>query len=294
MAKKSEARLGKGLAAIFGEDVNDVLEDIQQGKSDTHVSGRFEVSIDDVRPNPYQPRKTFDEGRLRELADSIRQHGVFTPILVKRSLGGYELIAGERRLRACRLAGIKKIPAIEMEFDDQQMMEIALLENIQREDLNAIEEAKAYEKLIQKVGYTQEELARRIGKSREHVANMMRLLKLPARLQQHVTAHELSMGHVRALLSLEDEALMEEVAQKAIREQMSVRAVEKLVKDMVQPKPKKKEKARDIHMEAVEHRLQERFQTTVKVANGQIVIRYDGDDDLNRILEMIGGLDEGV
>lgn len=294
MAKKSEARLGKGLAAIFGEDVNDVLEDIQQGKSDTHVSGRFEVSIDDVRPNPYQPRKTFDEGRLRELADSIRQHGVFTPILVKRSLGGYELIAGERRLRACRLAGIKKIPAIEMEFDDQQMMEIALLENIQREDLNAIEEAKAYEKLIQKVGYTQEELARRIGKSREHVANMMRLLKLPARLQQHVTAHELSMGHVRALLSLEDEALMEEVAQKAIREQMSVRAVEKLVKGMVQPKPKKKEKARDIHMEAVEHRLQERFQTTVKVANGQIVIRYDGDDDLNRILEMIGGLDESV
>lgn len=294
MAKKSEARLGKGLAAIFGEDVNDVLEDIQQGKSDTHVSGRFEVSVDDVRPNPYQPRKTFDEGRLRELADSIRQHGVFTPILVKRSLGGYELIAGERRLRACRLAGIKKIPAIEMEFDDQQMMEIALLENIQREDLNAIEEAKAYEKLIQKVGYTQEELARRIGKSREHVANMMRLLKLPARLQQHVTAHELSMGHVRALLSLEDEALMEEVAQKAIREQMSVRAVEKLVKGMVQPKPKKKEKARDIHMEAVEHRLQERFQTTVKVANGQIIIRYDGDDDLNRILEMIGGLDEGV
>ena len=294
MAKKSEARLGKGLAAIFGEDVNDVLEDIQQGKSDTHVSGRFEVSIDDVRPNPYQPRKTFDEGRLRELADSIRQHGVFTPILVKRSLGGYELIAGERRLRACRLAGIKKIPAIEMEFDDQQMMEIALLENIQGEDLNAIEEAKAYEKLIQKVGYTQEELARRNGKSREHVANMMRLLKLPARLQQHVTAHELSMGHVRALLSLEDEALMEEVAQKAIREQMSVRAVEKLVKGMVQPKPKKKEKARDIHMEAVEHRLQERFQTTVKVANGQIVIRYDGDDDLNRILEMIGGLDEGV
>lgn len=294
MAKKSEARLGKGLAAIFGEDVNDVLEDIQQGKSDTHVSGRFEVSVDDVRPNPYQPRKTFDEGRLRELADSIRQHGVFTPILVKRSLGGYELIAGERRLRACRLAGIKKIPAIEMEFDDQQMMEIALLENIQREDLNAIEEAKAYEKLIQKVGYTQEELARRIGKSREHVANMMRLLKLPARLQQHVTAHELSMGHVRALLSLEDEALMEEVAQKAIREQMSVRAVEKLVKGMVQPKPRKKEKARDIHMEAVEHRLQERFQTTVKVANGQIVIRYDGDDDLNRILEMIGGLDESV
>lgn len=294
MAKKSEARLGKGLAAIFGEDVSEVLEDIQQGKSDTNVSGRFEVAVEEVRPNPYQPRKSFDDARLQELAQSIRQHGVFTPILVKKSVGGYELIAGERRLRASKLAGLKKIPAILMEFDDQQMMEIALLENIQREDLNAIEEAKAYEKLIQKVGYTQEELARRIGKSREHVANMMRLLKLPARLQQHVTAHELSMGHVRALLSLEDETMMEEVAQKAIREQLSVRAVEKLVKSMVQPKPKKKEKPRDIHLEAVEHRLQDRFQTTVKVANGQIVIRYSGDDDLNRILEMIGGLDENI
>ena len=150
MAKKSEARLGKGLAAIFGEDVSDVLEDIQQGKSDTHVSGRFEVPVDQVRPNPYQPRKTFDEQRLKELAQSIQQHGVFTPILVKKSVGGYELIAGERRLRASKMAGLENIPAIEMEFDDQQMMEIALLENIQREDLNVIEEAKAYEKMIGK------------------------------------------------------------------------------------------------------------------------------------------------
>ena len=173
MAKKSEARLGKGLAAIFGEDVSEVLEDIQQGKSDTNVSGRFEVAVEEVRPNPYQPRKSFDDARLQELAQSIRQHGVFTPILVKKSVGGYELIAGERRLRASKLAGLKKIPAILMEFDDQQMMEIALLENIQREDLNAIEEAKAYEKLIKKLGYTQEELASRIGKSREHVANTL-------------------------------------------------------------------------------------------------------------------------
>ena len=265
-------------------------------RNDIQKQGRIlMLPVDCIEPSPYQARTAFDEPEIAALAVSILQNGLLQPISVRRvGLRKYQLIAGERRLRACRLAGIKKIPAIEMEFDDQQMMEIALLENIQREDLNAIEEAKAYEKLIQKVGYTQEELARRIGKSREHVANMMRLLKLPVRLQQHVTAHELSMGHVRALLSLEDEALMEEVAQKAIREQMSVRAVEKLVKGMVQPKPKKKEKARDIHMEAVEHRLQERFQTTVKVANGQIVIRYDGDDDLNRILEMIGGLDEGV
>lgn len=293
MAKKSEARLGKGLAAIFGEDVNDVLEDIQQGKSDAHVNGRFEVAVREVRPNPYQPRKAFDKERLQELADSIRQHGVFTPILVKKSVGGYELIAGERRLRASKLAGLKKIPAILMEFDDQQMMEIALLENIQREDLNAIEEAKAYEKMIQKLGYTQEELAKRIGKSREHVANLLRLLKLPAKLQGYVVSQALSMGHARALLALPDEESMEELAQKAIREQLSVRAVEKLVKGEVRPKVHKKtEKARDIHMEAVEQRLQHRLQTTVKIEPHRIAIHYDGEGDLNRILELIGGLDE--
>ena len=283
MAKKSEARLGKGLAAIFGEDVSDVLEDIQQGKSDTHVSGRFEVPLDQVRPNPYQPRKTFDEQRLKELAQSIQQHGVFTPILVKKSVGGYELIAGERRLRASKMAGLENIPA---------MMEIALLENIQREDLNVIEEAKAYEKMIGKLGYTQEELARRIGKSREHVANTLRLLRLPQKIQEYVIAHQLSMGHVRALLSLRDEDMMEEIAEKAIREQLSVRAVEKLVKTISNPEPKAKEKKRDIHLEAVCHRLEERFQTTVKISSHQLTIQFSDNDDLNRILEMIGGLEE--
>lgn len=292
MAKKSEARLGKGLAAIFGEDVSEVLEDIQQGKSDTHVSGRFEVSLDQVRPNPYQPRKNFDDDRLKELAQSIQQHGVFTPILVKKSVGGYELIAGERRLRASKLAGLEKIPAILMEFDDQQMMEIALLENIQREDLNAIEEAQAYEKMIKKLGYTQEELASRIGKSREHVANTLRLLKLPAALQEYVMNHQLSMGHARALLALNDPQQMELLAKKIIKEQLSVRAVEKLVKETQKPKERKKEKPRDIHMEAVCHRLENRFQTTVKIEKNHITIHYEDVDDLNRILEMIGGLDE--
>lgn len=292
MAKKSEARLGKGLAAIFGEDVSEVLEDIQQGKSDTNVSGRFEVAVAEVRPNPYQPRKSFDDARLQELAQSIRQHGVFTPILVKKSVGGYELIAGERRLRASKLAGLKKIPAILMEFDDQQMMEIALLENIQREDLNAIEEAKAYEKLIKKLGYTQEELASRIGKSREHVANTLRLLKLPVSLQGYVMNHQLSMGHARALLGLSDERRMEELARQVVREQLSVRAVEKLVKEAQKPKAKKKEKPRDIHMEALCRRLEARFQTTVKIAPHQLTIQFADDDDLNRILELLGALEE--
>ena len=292
MAKKSEARLGKGLAAIFGEDVSEVLEDIQQGKSDTHVSGRFEVAVDQVRPNPYQPRKSFDEARLKELAQSIQQHGVFTPILVKKSVGGYELIAGERRLRASKMAGLEKIPAIEMEFNDQQMMEIALLENIQREDLNVIEEAQAYEKMIQRLGYTQEELASHIGKSREHVTNTLRLLKLPVNLQGYVINHQLSMGHARALLSISDPQKMETLAKKIIQEQLSVRAVEKLVKELQKPKEKKKEKDRDIHMEAVCHRLEDRFQTNVTIDKHHISIRYEDVNDLNRILEMLGGLEE--
>ena len=187
--KENSARLGKGLSAIFGEDVNNVLEDIQQGKTEVHEDSKFEVAVKDVKPNPYQPRKNFDDDKIQELADSIRLHGVFTPILVKKAVKGYELIAGERRLRASKVAGLKTIPAILMEFDDQQMMEIALLENIQREDLNAIEEAQGYEKLIKKLDYTQEELAKRIGKSREHVANMLRLLKLPKAVQQLSLIH---------------------------------------------------------------------------------------------------------
>ena len=293
MAKKeNNARLGKGLSAIFGEDVSNVLEDIQQGKSEVHEDSKFEVDVKDVKPNPYQPRKHFDDDKIQELAESIKLHGVFTPILVKKAVKGYELITGERRLRASKLAGLKRIPAILMDFDDQQMMEIALLENIQREDLNAIEEAQGYEKLIKKLGYKQEELAHRIGKSREHVANMLRLLKLPASVQQHVVNNELSMGHVRALLSLKDPKLMEEVAQKAIQLHLSVRAVETLVKNMNEPKPEPVKKERDVNLDQVEKRLQSRFGTKVKIDEKQIVIKYHGNDDLNRVLEMIGGLDE--
>lgn len=293
MAKKeSTPRLGKGLAAIFGEDVNDVLEDIQQGKSEEHAAGKFEVPVDEVKPNPYQPRKNFDDDKIQELSESIKLHGVFTPILVKKAVRGYELVTGERRLRATKLAGLKMIPAILMEFDDQQMMEIALLENIQREDLNAIEEAQGYEKLIKKLGYTQDELAKRIGKSREHVANMLRLLKLPKKVQGYVVDGELSMGHVRALLGLKEPSLMDEVAHKAIANHLSVRAVEALVKELNEPKERPEPKEKDIHLNQVEQRLQSRFQTKVKVDEKQITIKYEGNDDLNRLLELLGGIEE--
>lgn len=288
----NSSRLGKGLSAIFGEDVSNVLEDIQQGKTEVHEDSKFEVPVNEVKPNPYQPRKQFNDDKIHELADSIKLHGVFTPILVKKAVKGYELIAGERRLRASKIAGLETIPAILMEFDDQQMMEIALLENIQREDLNAIEEAQGYEKLIKKLGYTQEELAKRIGKSREHVANMLRLLKLPKTVQQYVVDGLLSMGHVRALLSLKDDALMEDIAKKAIESHLSVRAVEALVKNMNEPHEEKEKKERDINLDQVEQRLQSRFGTKVKVSDKQIVIKYHGNEDLNRLLEMIGGLEE--
>lgn len=293
MAKRdSSPRLGKGLASIFGEDVSEVLEDIQQGKKEIHEDSKFEVPVDEVKPNPYQPRKDFNDDKIHELADSIKMHGVFTPILVKKAVKGYELIAGERRLRASKMAGLTTIPAILMEFNDQQMMEIALLENIQREDLNAIEEAQGYEKLIKKLGYTQEELSKRIGKSREHVTNMLRLLKLPKSVQEYVINKQLSMGHVRALLGLKDTSMIDDVAKKAIQLHLSVRAVETLVKNMNEPKPEPEKKPRDINLDHVQERLQSRFQTKVKIDEKQITIKYSGNDDLNRLLELLGGLEE--
>lgn len=294
MAKKDEGtRLGKGLSAIFGEDIDGVLDDIQQGNTDVGSKGKLEIPVAEIKPNPYQPRKDFDDEKIQELADSIKLHGVFTPILVKKAVQGYELVAGERRLKASKLAGLETIPAILMDFDDQQMMEIALLENIQREDLNSIEEAMAYEKLIQKLEYTQEELANRIGKSREHVTNMLRLLKLPKSVQNYVVEKQLSMGHVRALLGLKEEHQMEVLAVQAIRDHLSVRAVEALVKKMNEPKGESApKKAHDPAYRPVEQRLRDKFQTKVTVDEKQITIKYTNTNDLNRILELMDCLEE--
>lgn len=282
----------QGLSAIFGESVNDVLEDIQNsGKKMEGVSDTTAIKVADIKPNPYQPRTEFDEDKLKELSESIKMHGVFTPILVKKAINGYELIAGERRLRASKMAGLEEIPAIIVEFNDQQMMEIALLENIQRENLNVIEEAKALSKLVEKLGYTQEELAKRVGKSREHVTNTMRLLKLPVKIQEYVMNKQLSMGHVRSLLSLENEEDMMLVAKQAIKEKLSVRAVEKLVKEMKTPKVKEV-KERDTSYDHVMDIMREKLQTKVSIDAKQIVIKYHGNDDLNRILELLNCLEE--
>lgn len=289
--KSGGKALGRGLEAIFGENLNDALEQIQKGQSDVVSTTKETVLLKDVRPNPYQPRTVFDESKLQELSESIKEHGVFTPILVKKSIRGYEIVAGERRVRASRLAGLNEIPAIVVDFSDDQMMEIAMLENIQREDLSAIEEAQGYAKMIERLGYTQEQLAKRVGKSREYITNTLRLLKLPKEVQQMVIENELSMGHVRALLTLNKEDILK-VAKKAVKEGLSVRSVEALVKDIKEPKETKKEdKSKSIY-DYPQRLMSDKLGTKVTITNKNISIHFENDDDLNRILELLNMLED--
>ena len=288
MAKK----LKKGLNEIFGDDIDSFLDDISNSSSKAKGNNQSELKIKEIRPNPYQPRKEFDEQGLKELADSIKENGVFQPILVRKSLSGYELVAGERRLRASKLADQKDIPAIIVDFDDKQMMEISLLENIQRKDLTAIEEAVAYQQLIKKLGYTQDELAKRIGKSRTNVANMLRLLSLPEQIKDMVNEGKLSYGQARTLLSLEDETRMIDLAKKTIKEGLSVRELERLCSKK-ETKPKNPSvKKKDLFTEDVEDRLRKKFATKVEIRNKAISISYTDTEDLNRILDIMGVIED--
>ena len=295
MPKAKQRGLGKGLNSIFGQDVEQYLDDIQNNAAEAPGRREVELPIEEIRPNPYQPRKEFDKKALEELSESIKTHGIFTPLLVRKSVSGYDLITGERRLRAAKMAGLKTVPAIQVEFTEEQMMEIAILENVQREDLNPIEEAAAYESLIQKLGYTQEKLAERVGKSREYCANIMRLLKLPEDVQSMVVNKQLTMSHVRPLLSLNDEEEIYEAAEKIKKNKMSVREVEAYVRDVNgggQKKPKKKEK--DLMIRDLEIQLSEKLGTQVVFSKKSFTISYHDTDDLNRILELIGCLDESI
>lgn len=295
MPKAKQRGLGKGLNSIFGQDVEQYLDDIQNNAAEAPGRREVELPIEEIRPNPYQPRKEFDKKSLEELSESIKTHGIFTPLLVRKSVSGYDLITGERRLRAAKMAGLKTVPAVQVEFTEEQMMEIAILENVQREDLNPIEEAAAYESLIQKLGYTQEKLAERVGKSREYCANIMRLLKLPEDVQSMVVNKQLTMSHVRPLLSLNDEEEIYEAAEKIKKNKMSVREVEAYVRDVNgggQKKPKKKEK--DPMIRDLEIQLSEKLGTQVVFSKKSFTISYHDTDDLNRILELIGCLDESI
>ena len=285
-----EKRLGKGLSAIFGNDIDAVLDDIAANEG--NIKGQKNtIAIKDIRPNPYQPRKSFDEKALNELAASIKEHGVFQPILVRKSVSGYELIAGERRMRASKLAGIDTIPAIILAFNDQEMMEVSLLENIQREDLSIIEEARAYEKLINNLHYTQEELAKRVAKSRSYITNTLRLLKLNEEIQKLLADNKISYGHARALINIEDEDRQVELAKRVVKEGLTVREVEKLAAEKKE-KPAKVIKKEDPYMKDVRRRLENKFATACEVDNHHLTLRFNGIDDLNRILEIMNCLED--
>lgn len=284
--------LGRGLDAIFGSNVEKVLDDIQNSSTEVPGQREVEIPVNEIRPNPYQPRKEFDQKGLNELAESIKIHGIFTPLLVRQSVSGYDLIAGERRLRASKIAGLETVPAIVVDFTDDQMMEISILENVQRENLNPIEEAAAYDSLIRKLGYTQEKLAERVGKSREYCANMLRLLKLPDDVQEMVIDKKLTMGHVRPLLALKDDDAIYDAAVEIKNKKMSVREAEQYVRDLNGTQKKQKKKIKDPYYTDIENRLSSKLGTQVILTGKKISISYTDTDDLNRILEMIGGIEE--
>ena len=227
MEQKKKA-LGRGLEQLFSTEVLDFdtfENNVMESATESDVK---EILIDEIRTNPYQPRKNFDEDALQELASSIKVHGVFQPIIVKKSIKGYDLVAGERRLRASKMAGLTTIPAIVKNFTDDEMREIALLENLQREDLTSIELAWAYKGLIDSLNITQDELANRIGKSRSHVTNTLGLLRLPSDVQDLVLENKISMGHARVLSKIEDDVKIKEMALKVISDNLSVRDLEKI------------------------------------------------------------------
>ncbi|WP_312114389.1 ParB/RepB/Spo0J family partition protein [Brevibacillus reuszeri] len=273
--------LGKGLNALI---TSNLIEEGEQVK---------EVSVSEIRPNPYQPRKEFDQSAIDELAGSIKEHGIIQPLIVRKSIKGFELVAGERRLRAAKLAGLKQVPVVVKAYTDQQLMEIALIENLQRENLNPLEEAEAYEKLIAHHDYTQDQLAKKIGKSRPHVANMLRLLQLPDGIRKMVSAAELSMGHARALLTVSDEKAQQQLAKDVVAKELSVRQLEELVKQLnVSRETKKKKPAKNEPvLIAMEERLRTRFGTSVKIKKGskrgKIEIDFYSQEDLQRIIDIL-------
>lgn len=273
--------LGKGLNALFNTDEVVAGEKVEK------------IPVRDIKPNPYQPRKEFKKEALEELAESIKEHGVLQPVVVRKQGKGYELVVGERRFRAAKMALQKEIPAIIREFDQQQMMELAILENLQREDLTALEEAEAYQNLMENLNFTQEQLAQRLGKSRPYIANQVRLLSLPKDVQQLIAEQIITPGHGRTLLSLKRNKLISQVAAKVVQQGLNVRQLEALVQQYnedVSRETKEKPK-KDLFLQERENQLRDVFGTSVVITKGKkkgkIEIEFFSEDDLERILEIL-------
>jgi ParB family chromosome partitioning protein len=282
MALKKSA-LGKGLGALIPE--------VDEKKLDIDNSGIIEIDINYIAPNENQPRKNFDEDKLNNLSQSIKDKGIIQPILVTKDGEYFTIIAGERRWRAAKLAGLKKVPVIEKKLSDIEIMEISLIENLQREDLNPMEEAMAYKKLVDEFSFTQEEIARRVGKSRPSIANSLRLLNLDSRVANYVTEGTLSEGHGRMLVSIDNADMQYEIAKKIIDESLNVRQTEKLIKKFNEKKPitERKEK-KEIYIKEIEEKLKNILSTKVSInktrKKGKIEIEYYSEDDLQRILDI--------
>ncbi len=283
MAKRG---LGKGMDAFLDEGSVMAVETAEGVRS---------LKLTDVEPNKNQPRKRFDKEQLSALAESIKEHGVISPIVVVENGLGYEIVAGERRWRAARLAGLTEIPAIVRNYTEQELSEVALIENIQREDLNPIEEANSYNSLMEKFGLTQEEISKKVGKSRSAVANSLRLLSLEPELQKYVISGEISEGHARCLLAVSGTVIREFIINRIIEDGLSVRQTEKLAKDLAENPDKKTKNKRpdeiDVEIERIRKGIEERLGTKVSISHGKkrgrIEIEYYGNRDLDRLLELL-------
>lgn len=274
-------RLGRGLDALIP------ALDIQDDDKVIHIG------LSNLRPNPYQPRKNFQDDKIDELASSIKEHGVIQPIIVRQVIRGYEIIAGERRWRASKKCGLESIPSVVRNFSDLQVTEIALIENLQREDLNPMEVAVAYQSLIDQFKITQEELSVKVGKSRSHIANFLRLTQLPNEIKQYVSRGTLSMGHARAIVGLKDNILKKEMTNLTIKNEWSVRELEKAIQNIQETKVKKKKtKSNNPFIIQIEDELRDKYKTTVKIKNNQndkgiIELSYFSKDDLQRLLDLL-------
>lgn len=273
--------LGRGLDAFFPAIEKQDEDAIQ------------DIAITECRPNPYQPRKTFHADAIEELKESILEYGIIQPLIVRKSIKGYEIVVGERRFRAAKEAGFEKVPVVVKSLTDEKMMELALLENLQREDLTPIEEAHAYANLMNELKITQEELSRRLGKSRSHIANIVRLLSLPDQVIAYINNGELSMGHGRALLGLKDKDKTTPLVNKVRQQKLNVRQVEQLIIQLNdKPVVKKEKPKKDIFLEERESVLRDRLGTGVNIhrgkQKGKIEIEFYSDDDLERIIDVLG------
>ena len=292
MAAPKKKGLGKGLDALFANtEIN--TKEIEISNTAANVeNGISYININDIKPNEGQPRKTFDEEKIGELADSIQEHGLIQPIVLRKAAKGYEIVAGERRWRACRKAGLKEVPCIIKELTDEENMLIAIIENMQREDLNPIEEAEGLNQMIVTYGLTQAEVSKSVGKSRPYITNVLRLLKLPEEVRALVSDGELSAGHARAIAGVSGKAAQIKIAEKIVKEGLSVRETEKLIKELDAPaKPAKRKPEKNADVKRVEEDLKAVLGTRVNLAQsgkkGKIEIEYYSREELERLIELL-------